>query len=212
MNKIRAALKEMGEKNQQKAKEKELERMKVKCPLCRDVIPANALRCSHCASDLTETSVKAKVDEQVIAIQKRKKIVTGIVLVVIALIFWLMLSGGSDTQPQPTSSQSSVTTLNVGQRGVLHMTDDSGQIIFIATTESAFEELSKALVAKDTMGVLELAGQGKVFGVTNGSKVLIVDRSFVKRKVRILEGVRPIDADKVGLVGWVPVEWVVAEK
>ena len=191
-----------------------LEKIKVKCPLCKDLIPANALRCSHCAGDLTEAGVKAKIDEQVVASQKKSKVLGAILLI---FIFWMIISiSSSDSTPAGSSSSSTPppaptqNTLGTGEQGVLRMGSDPTQIVLLATTESSFDELSKTLMANDTIGVLELGSEGKVFGVTNGTKVLVIDRSFGKRKVRITEGVRAVDTDKVGLSGWVPMEWVVA--
>ena len=80
----------------------------------------------------------------------------------------------------------------------------------LATDKPSFDELTKALTANDSMGVLQLAAAGKVFGVSSGSRVLVIDRDTFTRKVRILAGVKDIDTDKVGLAGWVPFEWVVA--
>jgi hypothetical protein len=51
--------------------------------------------------------------------------------------------------------------------------------------------------------------QGKFFGVSKGSKVLVIDRNTFSRKVRIIEGVKSVDDDKVGQAGWIPFEWVI---
>lgn len=192
--------------------DKALEKIKVKCPLCKDLIPANALRCSHCAGDLTDASVKAKIDEQVAASQKHSKVFVAILLI---FIFWMIISVSSNSSTPHNYSSSSAQapthkTLGTGEQGVLRMGSDPTQIVLLATTETAFDTLTKTLMANDTTGILELSSQGAIFGVTNGSKVLVIDRSYGKRKVRIIEGVRPIDTDKVGLSGWVPMEWVVA--
>lgn len=72
----------------------------------------------------------------------------------------------------------------------------------MAVSEQALEELIKAFVAKDKYGQAELMIQGKWFPVENNTKVLVIDRSFARRKVRILEGKHK------GRAGWVPMEFV----
>jgi hypothetical protein len=110
---------------------------------------------------------------------------------------------------QAAQNQNTSQWLSIGDEGILK----TGTVdpIFLATDETSFDSLSKALLANDTAGVIELAGQNKVFGVSSGSKVKVVDQKTFIRKVRILEGVKSVDSDKVGQAGWVPVEWVVKQ-
>jgi|GEM_PF-2268835 len=103
------------------------------------------------------------------------------------------------------------TSLSIGDEGFLKVGDDPNNIVFIATDLDAFDELMKIIRAKDAYGLLELGMQGKAFGVTNGTKVKIIDTAMGKRRVRIIQGVKPIDEDKVGLSGWIPKEWVVPQ-
>lgn len=109
----------------------------------------------------------------------------------------------SATAPQPASPSSA----GPGAEGVVRSSSDSSGIVFIATTPEAFDEMTKALIAQDAYGMLQLAAEGKVFGVTNGTRVKVIDIGFTKKRVRILQGVTPVDQDKVGLAGWVPYEW-----
>lgn len=95
----------IGKTLQRKATEKELERMKVRCPLCKDTVPANALKCSHCAGDLTEAGIKAKIEEQVVAIQKRGKIVAVAIFAFIVAISVVLISGDSGAQPNTAATQ-----------------------------------------------------------------------------------------------------------
>jgi len=103
------------------------------------------------------------------------------------------------------------TSLSIGDEGFLKVGDDPNNIVFIATDLDAFDELMKIIRAKDAYGLLELGMQGRAFGVTNGTKVKIIDTAIGKRRVRIIQGVKPIDEDKVGLSGWIPKEWVVPQ-
>jgi hypothetical protein len=144
-------------------------------------------------------------------LSKKQKVIAGVAIVFL-IIFLIMISGGDkkSTSTSPTPSKTE-TSLHVGEEGFLKVGNDPNQVIYLATDEKAFDELTKVILSKDEYGLLELAAQGKVFGVTNGTKVKVVDRAFARRKVRIIQGAKPIDADKVGLSGWVPMEWVVSQ-
>jgi cell division protein FtsX len=115
----------------------------------------------------------------------------------------------TNTREEATQNQNTSQWLSIGEEGILKTGDVDP--IFLATDEESFDLLSKALLANDTAGVIELAGQNKVFGVSSGSKVKVVDQKTFIRKVRVLEGVKSVDSDKVGQAGWVPVEWVVKQ-
>lgn len=83
---------------------------------------------------------------------------------------------------------------------------EATSIVFLSTTEAGHEQLVKSLMAKDTQGVID---NPTVFGVSSGTKVLVIDSKFGIRKVRIIKGVRDVDQDKVGRTGWVVKEFVV---
>lgn len=117
----------------------------------------------------------------------------------------------SNTQDQIVSQNKPAKLTNLGDQGYLRLPDvqDSSQVILLSPDNDViFDKLYKALTAKDTIGLLELADYG-VFGVSNGSKILVIDRAVGTTKVRIVEGVNPVDDDKVGMSGWVPSEWAV---
>jgi hypothetical protein len=144
-------------------------------------------------------------------LSKKEKIIAGFA-VVFLIIFLITIGGGNkkSTPISPTPSKTE-TSLHIGDEGFLKVGNDPNQVIYLATDDKAFDDLTKVLLSKDEYGLLELAMQGKVFGVTNGTKVKVIDRAFARRKVRIIQGAKPIDADKVGLSGWVPIEWVVPQ-
>lgn len=88
---------------------------------------------------------------------------------------------------------------SVGQKGVLSSVNE---YMPVAVTEAAFDELTKARAAKDKAGQMQLLTSGKTFMVKSGTKVLVIDSTFAKRKIRILEG------EHGGKAGWVGVERV----
>ncbi|MEI6040030.1 MAG: hypothetical protein WCP93_01625 [Candidatus Berkelbacteria bacterium] len=124
-------------------------------------------------------------------------------------------NNSTNTNPTPSNNSSSAPQVsNIAVNGdeaylKLPNIDDTGSAILLATDKKYLDEVTKTLINKDYMGILELAEQNKAFAVHNGSKVLVIDGTMFARRVRILQGTQPVDSDKVGLSGWVPMEWVV---
>jgi hypothetical protein len=87
----------------------------------------------------------------------------------------------------------------VGQNAVV---DNGGPMVMLATTEAALEDLSKARIAGDKMGIFQVMAEGRAFPVDSKTKILVLDTTFTLRKVRVLEG------PHLGKAGWVPMEWV----
>lgn len=112
--------------------------------------------------------------------------------------------------PAPASTPNATNDVKVGQEGYLRLpgNDDQTQVICLGETKEDFNEINKSLVAKDFMGIINNSG---AFCVHNGSKVLVIDKDFPARKVRVLKGTKPVDQDKVGLAGYVNYEWVLAQ-
>lgn len=131
----------------------------------------------------------------------------------------------STTQPAQTSSPAPTTKPStpapaptpaqpkIGDQAYLRLPNntDPSQVIMLAIEKSDYDAVLKALMANDTFGLFQLASDNKAFGVSNGTKVLVVDSAAGIRKVRILQGVRSVDDDKVGMAGWVAMEWVVSK-
>ncbi len=186
------------------AEDSRRERIKVKCPLCKDVIPSNATKCSHCTADLTGKDARENIEGQIK--QQKRDLMIGVILVcgIFLVIFIGLVVVDSNTQ-QPTQSPQSV---GIGDDGVLRSSDDPSGIVFLATTPDALVELTKTIIAKDAVGLLQLSIEGIAFGVTNGTRIKVIDSEVGTRRVRIIQGVNPVDQDKVGRSGWVPREWV----
>lgn len=123
----------------------------------------------------------------------------------------LTTSSTASKTTSKTATPSSDTSPSVGDNAYLRLPDnnDPNNKIALGMTAEDAGLITKALIAQDFMGIYELTSQGKAFAISNGSKVLIIDSSVGLRKVRIVSGVQSIDNDKVGMAGWVPMEWVV---
>jgi hypothetical protein len=126
----------------------------------------------------------------------------------VAICILLVSSAISGSEaPVPTGPQA---VSELGQQAYLRLpsTEDSKQVICLAPDKETHSALQTALMAKDSIGILELTNKG-VFCIGNGSKVQVIDRSSGLRRVRIISGVNEVDANKVGRSGWVAMEWVV---
>jgi hypothetical protein len=162
------------------------------CPECRSEVDIKAKRCPQCR-------------------HKFPRLGAGGVLV--ALIFgWIVYSvvAGS-TASAPSGPIGPAQARELGQDAYLRLPDnsDSSQLICLAPTKVVYDEYSKALMAKDYAGILDLTNEG-LFCVHNGSQGKVIDRAFGLTKVRIVAGVLPVDADKVGESGYTASEWVVS--
>ena len=132
-----------------------------------------------------------------------KKIMIG-GLVIVALFAFVSWASESEEETGRSERSSTVaeTTLptTVGSEAVIDV--PSLDTVFLCVDKEAFDMFLDAALANDSFGVAELEISGRMFGVPNGTKVLIIDSSFATRRVRVLEGYA------VGKSGWLPYEWL----
>jgi hypothetical protein len=136
-------------------------------------------------------------------------------LIIFSFFFFLFLLLFLSGRPEQSSSPLSKSTqiIPIGTEAFLRLSanNDPEQILLLAPTPEIWDEIGKAFLAKDYYGLLiDLAPKG-VFGVSNGTKILIIDKQGIVTplyRVRILKGVRPIDEDKIGRSGWLPSEFI----
>ena len=135
--------------------------------------------------------------------QKKDVIIVLIIMgIVVPIIFWIGLNTDI-ADPKPRGN------LSVGQSGFLR--SGSVETLFVAVDQESFKELVKAARAGDTIGILELAAQRRIFGVTAGTSVLILEQNFSQYRIRVLKGVQEVDTDKLGRTGWIPREWATSQ-
>lgn len=102
-------------------------------------------------------------------------------------------------RPTPTPLPTATPTpkrLATGQQGT------AKSDTLAAVDDPSWDAMWKAITAKDQMGITELMLRGKVFMISQGTKVQAIDSSFTATKVRVLDG------SHIGKAGWVPYEMV----
>ena len=154
-----------------------------------------------------------------LSLSKNQRIIASLVLLILLLPLTSTPNGNGssvhrETEVVKNANKSDTNNADqlarVGEDGYLKYdaTTDSNQVICLGSTKEEYEQVGKALYAKDYIGLLEIPG---AFCVGNGTKVQVVDSSFTLRRVRIVETYRDVDQDKLLMSGWVPVELVVKQ-
>lgn len=175
-----------------------------KCDYCKSEIDSEATRCSKCQADLR-------------GYMKRHPIGAFLSIFILFIFLMIILSGASDLQQAAeqavvANSGSDNTTdtseMQVGDSGFIRLPDNSdvSQKICLGESKDDANQITKALIAKDYLGLIQIPG---AFCVSNGTPILLIEKDFPLRKVRITGTIDEIDSDKFGMAGWLPLEWVV---
>jgi len=186
-----------------------------KCPFCAEEINDEAVKCRHCGEMLNSSANATKIAGRF----KNKKLKRASIgcLVFAVLIFVIIFiaaisdkSNSGEKANSSTSAQQKANNMKVGDEGYLRLPDATSteQLICLGETKEAYNQISRSIAAGDYMGIVQTTG---AFCVGNGTKVLLIEKSFPLRKVRIIQGSRDIDSDKAGIAGYLPLEWVVKE-
>jgi len=94
---------------------KDWSKYKVKCPFCKAGIPADALRCSQCTTDLTEHKSQIEIERQIREIKKRGIAILVSFVFIIGLVIWVSLSILSTLSPEKPSPEKIPTIYFVNQ-------------------------------------------------------------------------------------------------
>jgi hypothetical protein len=120
-------------------------------------------------------------------------------IIAIGLIIGAITFLTSRTSSKSTTS-SSFSSPRIGLEARLYV--EGAQSVYIAIDEKAFDEFTDAGIAKDKIGIANLIMTGRIFSVDNNTKALVIDKTFTKTKVRVLEG------KNIGMAGWVAHKFV----
>jgi zinc-ribbon domain len=161
------------------------------CQQCGGEIPAGSKFCPKCGRpfDLTISPAQRKKRHQANPVGRA----VGIILAV-GLVFGLFALGRAGSSRSPAANSP-----NVGEQGRIA---SGAKTVIAAVDDASFDQVVKSQQAHDQTGLTVLILSGKAFFIDEGTRVLVIDRSTFRRKVRTLEG------PAVGRAGWIPAEWV----
>ncbi len=120
-------------------------------------------------------------------------------IIIVGVIALVIFSSFGESNTSNTSTNLS-NIPSSGEEGYLRI--ENSEIVTLARTKEDYDELNKAMYAKDTYGIARMVMENKAFDVPVGTKVLVIDQKFGGRKVRILEGKYAMED------GWVVMEFV----
>jgi len=96
-------IKESRERSRKNAEERKLEAIKIKCPFCKDLVPANALRCSHCTADLSAKETQEKIKAEIKQYKQRQLGVGVGVILIFAIIVGFIIYAVQNSEPTTTT-------------------------------------------------------------------------------------------------------------
>lgn len=109
----------------------------------------------------------------------------------------------TNTETAQTETQESSDTSNdfvgIGENGIL---DNGSEDVLLGVSKEDNDQIVHNYVINDLDAVAQMVLDGKAFFVPTQTKVLVIERDFGVRQVRILEG------DFSGQSGWIPYEFV----
>ena len=141
---------------------------------------------------------------------KRHPIIALCIIAIFIVLIVIIASSNNKPSNSVQEQQQPSPEPKLGDTAYLRLPNitDPEQVICLGSTKEDFDKIITALHAKDYIGILEIPG---AFCVSNGTKVQVIDTGVGIRKVRIMEGVREVDKDKIFLSGWTAKEWVVSQ-
>jgi hypothetical protein len=108
-----------------------------------------------------------------------------------------------DSERKPTQKQATPQSTSVGEGEYGILRNPYGkELVLIALTEQAYKEWMHAESVGDKYGIANLGVSGQLVWAKDGTAVLVIDRAYNRRKVRILSG------EQTGFAGWLPKDCV----
>ncbi|HXK40683.1 MAG: hypothetical protein A3F15_01970 [Candidatus Wildermuthbacteria bacterium RIFCSPHIGHO2_12_FULL_40_12] len=82
---------------------KKSENIKIKCPFCKDKIPSNATRCSHCTADLSGKEAQDNIEKQLK--HRKKNIIIGLSFLGFLVFLIVIVVATSPSSNTPSSEE-----------------------------------------------------------------------------------------------------------
>jgi len=136
---------------------------------------------------------------------KKEKIMG--VIAILSFLLMIIVSNSGGNKPIPSSTTTIENQiLSIGDEGIVNNNGDrnncDGKVI-LGISKEAENQIIKASVANDEIGLANILMNGGIFFVPNCTKVKVIDINMFIRQVRILEG------EQFGKSGWLPYEFVI---
>jgi len=141
------------------------------CPACSEPISKNATSCPHCGEPLSKE------------MQPKKKTSAWTWLVLLLFVSWAVSKVGNTNDTSISTDKT--TTKTHKPKKERRKTLKGGY--YACTTESKFDEIISAVVAKDNLAIGHLLSHGCVL-TKSGVRVSIIDFGFGTSKVRAYTG------------------------
>lgn len=155
------------------------------CPYCKEQVPGNATKCSHCQSDLRSWM--------------RKHPIASFFLI---MVFIGPVVGSFRDEPSTQQTTQASSFLKRGETGYITSPNTSGDTdVLVATDEKTFDQMGKLMAVKDMDGLTKMLMAKEIFYVPNRTPILVIGGSMFAEEVRITGG------DHKGDAVWIPNEW-----
>lgn len=190
---------------------KKSENIKIKCPFCKEMIPSNALRCSHCTADLSGKEPQQDIENQ---LRRNQKAVIAAAIIGIPIFIFILIYIGLYTDvadPQSNSIKEAPLVVKKSYPETVGYLDSGGTIaLFTHGIEPAdFEKkFSEAVSSGDPDRVIAM--QDFILETPRGTKVLLLgeeisfppDELLGRKETLVDVKIQILDGPHKNKIGW----------
>lgn len=113
---------------------KKSENLKIKCPFCKDKIPSNATRCSHCTADLSGREAQTDIEKQLKRHKVNKIVGLSVFGFIILMIITAAVSNPSNNVPSSSKEKIAVKIRDISAENK----NDPYSVILIIENKNSF--------------------------------------------------------------------------
>lgn len=155
------------------------------CHYCKEQVPNDAIKCSHCQSDLRSWLRKHPIAS-----------------FFIFMVFIGPIVGEFRDEPTSTQVKQASSFLKRGETGyITSPSTGADKDVLVATNEKAFDQMGKLIAVNDIDGLTQMVLAKEIFYVSNRTPILVIGGTMFAEEVRITGG------DYKGQAVWIPNEW-----